>query len=99
MPNSYRARNPRGHLLEGQLDESNTEAAGQQPRHDESQVLQINDAEDSAPLIPRRVGKQEIIYLTSQLAIMSETGINLSTALNGILQHEENPTLRKVLTD
>ena len=30
---------------------------------------------------------------------MSETGINLSTALNGILQQEDNPTLRKVLTD
>ncbi|MBI3836516.1 MAG: type II secretion system F family protein [Planctomycetia bacterium] len=99
MPYQYRARDARGNLIEGQLEASSAEAAGQQLRQDGFQVLDINDAEDNASLFPRRVGKQEIIYLTSQLAIMSETGINLSTALNGISQQEDNPTLRKVLTD
>jgi type IV pilus assembly protein PilC len=99
MPYPIRARDPRGHLAEGPLEAGNAETAMQRQAQNGLQVLQIADEEDNAPLFPRRVGKQEIIYLTSQLAIMSETGINLSTALNGILQHEDNPTLRKVLTD
>lgn len=50
-------------------------------------------------LFPRRVRKTEIIYATSQLAIMVDTGITLSTALEGICQQTDNPTLKTVLLD
>jgi type II secretory pathway component PulF len=50
-------------------------------------------------LFPRRIKSTEIIYTTSQLAVMVETGINLSAALNSIAEQEENPTLKAVLTD
>jgi len=40
-----------------------------------------NAGPSSAGLFGRRISKQDIIYLTSQLAIMTDTGITLSTAL------------------
>jgi type IV pilus assembly protein PilC len=55
--------------------------------------------DDGPGLIPRRVTKSEIIYVTSQLAIMVETGVTLSAALDGIVRDEGNPTLKAVLTD
>lgn len=63
---------------------------------------QDETASDDAPdlgLFPRRIKSTEIIYTTSQLAVMVETGINLSAALSSIAEQEENPTLKAVLTD
>ena len=57
------------------------------------------DAESDVSLFPRPVRKYEIIYLTNQLAIMVDTGVTLSAALGSILEQEQNPTLRRVLTD
>src|SRR5687768_5972984 len=54
---------------------------------------------DELGLFPRRITRSEIIYMTNQLAIMVETGITLSVALDGIVQQEQNPTLRYVLND
>lgn len=50
-------------------------------------------------MIPRRVTRQEIIYTTNQLAVMVDTGITLSSALTGMLEQEENSSLRRVLVD
>src|SRR5688572_23627739 len=57
------------------------------------------DQDDGYGLIPRRVTKSEIIYVTSQLAIMVETGVTLSAALDGIVREESNPSLKRVLAD
>src|SRR5262245_53679966 len=62
-------------------------------------VVQADAPNEPAALFARTVSKNEIIYLTSQLAIMVDTGINLATALNGILTQEQNPTLRRVIND
>lgn len=48
-------------------------------------------------LLRRKVSREEIIYLTSQLAIMVDTGINLSLALEGLAEQADNPALRTVL--
>src|SRR5262245_26767161 len=61
------------------------------------------DSQESEPsggdlsLFPRPVRRQEIIYVTNQLAIMVDTGVTLSAALGSILEQEQNPTLRRVL--
>jgi len=54
---------------------------------------------DAPPLFSRRISRSDIIYLTSQLAIMTETGITVSQALAGIAEQEENPTMRRILDD
>jgi type IV pilus assembly protein PilC len=64
-------------------------------------VLETPDDEqdDGSGLLPRRVTKVEIIYVTSQLAIMVETGVTLSAALDGIVREERNPALKRVLAE
>lgn len=44
-----------------------------------------------------RISRDQIVYLTSQLAVMLQTGINLSQALAGILRQEKHPGLQRVL--
>ena len=96
----YRARNTRGEIREGELLAADSEAATQQLRQDGLQVLDLREDQDAVePLFPRRISKTEIIYITSQLAVMVDTGITLSSALSGIVEQEENPTLRKILRD
>lgn len=99
MMYQYSARDSRGTVIKGQLEAVSADDANQKLRQDGFQVLELVEDEDSSPLFPRRVSKNDVVYLTSQLAIMSQTGINLSTALGGILQQEDNHTMRRVLTD
>src|SRR3954469_6763781 len=55
-------------------------------------------ADDLGGLFPRRIRKYDLIYVTNQLAIMVDTGITLSAALGSILEQEENPSMRQVLS-
>jgi len=99
MNYQYRVRDPLGNVHDGTLEATNPDDAAQQLRRDGFQVLELEeaDAEDDGGLFPRRVSKSDVIYMTSQLSIMVDTGITLSAALGGILEQEQNPTLRKVL--
>ena len=98
MDFAYRVRDPLGAIHDGKLDAANADAAGQQLRRDGFAVLELNEA-DVGDLFPRRVTKNDIIYVTNQLAIMVDTGISLSVALNSIVEQETNGTLKKVLAD
>lgn len=101
MNYQYRVRDPLGNVHDGTLEATNADDATQQLRRDGFQVLELDEADGEADggLFPRRVSKSEVIYLTSQLSIMVDTGITLSAALSGILEQEQNPTLRKTLTE
>jgi type IV pilus assembly protein PilC len=94
MAQLNRSRDPRG--------------SGRFPRESTGSAIALVDTDvdltssegaDDEPLIPRRISKSDLVYLTSQLAIMTQTGITLSTALNGLVQQEANHTLKKVLQD
>ncbi|MBN2477620.1 MAG: type II secretion system F family protein [Pirellulales bacterium] len=99
MTFDYRVRDPRGHTLAGTLEAASLEDASQQLRRDGFQILDLSESDASLALLAKRVSRNEVIYLTSQLAIMVDTGITLSAALAGILEQESNPTLRTVLND
>jgi type IV pilus assembly protein PilC len=94
----YRVRDPLGNQHEGTLEAHNPDDAAQQLRRDGFEVLGIEE-EDPGGLLGGRVSKRDIIYATSQLAVMVDTGITLSSALSGIVEQEPNPTLRRVLAD
>jgi type IV pilus assembly protein PilC len=98
MEFQYRVRDPLGAIHDGNLDAASADAAGQQLRRDGFLVLKLDEA-DEGDLFPRRVTKNDVIYVTNQLAIMVDTGISLSVALGGIVEQETNPTLKKVLAD
>ncbi len=98
MTYQYRVRDPLGNTHDGEIEAASLDDATQQLKRDGFQVLEIEE-DNGGSLIPKRVSKKDIIYVTNQLAIMVDTGITLSTALEGIVEEEQNPTLRKVLAD
>jgi type IV pilus assembly protein PilC len=95
----YRVRDPLGNTHQGAVEAASLEDARQQLRRDGFQVLDLDEADDDGDLFPRRISKNDVIYVTNQLAIMVDTGINLSAALGGIVEQEPNPSLRKILAE
>jgi len=95
----YRARDASGQTRGGEVKAADAAAAREQLRRQGLTVIELQEAEPDEPLFPRRVSRTDIIYVTNQLAIMVDTGITLSVALNGIIEQESNPALRAVLTE
>ncbi|MEO8493576.1 MAG: type II secretion system F family protein [Planctomycetota bacterium] len=91
-------RNALGQKHDGAIDAATRDEAIQTLQRDGFQVLSIAEGDDGLNLLPRRLTKSDIIYTTTQLAIMVDTGINLSAALQGLISQEDNPTLHKLLT-
>lgn len=96
MSFAYTAKDPLGKIFRGSLDVPSAEEARQQLRRDGFDVVQVEEEEESG-LFPRRIRRGEIVHFTSQLAIMVDTGITLSVALDSIAQQEENPTFKSVM--
>ena len=99
MTFDYKARDPLGHTHESSIEAASRDEAIQKLNRDGFQVLQIEEGDEGINLFPKRIRKSDIIYTTTQLAIMVETGINLASALQGLIDQEENPTLQKLLIE
>ena len=96
---AYQARSPLGGLLEGTLEVASREEALAKLKRDGLSVIELNEESSGGDLLPRRIRQSDIIYVTSQLAVMVETGITLSVALDSIYQQEANASLKAVLLD
>lgn len=73
--------------------------AKEPPKRKDSATLRAADDEPPPALIPRRIRRDQLLNVTTQLAVMTDTGITLSSALNGIAEQEANPSLKTVLED
>ena len=96
---AYQARDPLGQVSTGILDVDTRDDAVARLKRDGLTVVELEEEDSGGSLIPRRVKQTDIIYATSQLAVMVDTGITLSAALGSIADHERNPTLKEVLLD
>lgn len=78
----------------------NDKKAKEAARRKEAAAQQNDDPNAPPPvLIPRRIRRDQLLNVTTQLAVMTDTGITLSSALNGIAEQEANPSLKTVLED
>src|SRR5438046_635068 len=98
---AYQVRDPRGNTIDGVIEAANPDDAAQLLRREGFQILALKEEAPAnvGSLIPRRVTRSEIMYVTNQLAVMVDTGINLAIALEGIGSEEQNPTLKRILTE
>jgi type IV pilus assembly protein PilC len=96
---NYRVRDSMGRTREGSIEAASLEDARQRLRHDGFHILEIKTTQELWSLFPKRISRQDLVYVTAQLAIMVDTGITLSTALSGIIEQETNAALRKILTE
>lgn len=47
----------------------------------------------------RRVGKKELVNLTSQMAIMTKSGVDVASAIQSLVRQSRHPTLKMVLEE
>jgi type IV pilus assembly protein PilC len=99
MTFTYQARDPLGELIEGTLDVANRDEAVARLKREGLAVLELEEEGAGLDLMPRRIRQADIIFATSQLAVMVDTGITLSAALGSIADQEANPALKRVLLD
>lgn len=102
MPYKFRVRDSLGKIQEGILDVENRDAASDALAREGLAVLTLEECDeddDEAPLLSRGISQKDVIYTTSQLAIMVDTGITLSSALESLLKQEANLRLKAVLTE
>src|SRR5262245_39114804 len=96
---AYQAHDPLGEVVEGTLEVSSREEALSRLKRDGLSVVELEEASAGFDLFKRPVRQADIIFATSQLAVMVDTGITLSQALGSIAQQEANPSFKKVLLD
>lgn len=96
---AYQAHDPLGELVEGTLEVSSRDEAVARLKREGLAVVELEEESAGFDLMPSRIRQAEVIFTTSQLAVMVDTGITLSAALSSIAQQETNPALRRVLLD
>src|SRR5262245_43624906 len=96
---AYQARDVLGETIEGSLEVSSREEALARLKREGLAVLDLEEEGAGLELMPRRIRQADIIFTTSQLAVMVDTGITLSSALGSIADQETNPPLRRLLLD
>ena len=98
MEYTYKVRDQLGNIHDGEVEAENEEEATQLLRADGFQVVELHEASGGADLFKKRIKRTEIVYMTSQLAIMIDTGITIASALDALAEHETNSSLKEVLS-
>lgn len=102
----YKARDGRGELITGVLNAPSIEDAGRLLRNDGKYVVKIEKAKEyvagntkSAKSAVGKIKRSEVITFSHQLAVMVDTGVPISEALECVAQQSENEAFRAVLKD
>lgn len=102
----YKARDGRGELVTGVLNAASVEEVGRLLRGEGKFVVNIEKAKEVAAQSPRaaasttgKVRRGEVITFAHQLAVMVDTGVPISEALECTAQQSDNEAFRAVLKD
>ena len=105
MPNYlYKARDGEGQLTTGTLRAPDIEQAGVTLRNEGHYILAIEPVSDRDEPEPAgsgrgRVKHAEVIAFAHQLAVMIDTGVPISEAMDCVAQQTQSPAFRDVLDD
>jgi len=103
----YQARDGSGALAGGVLVAPNAEEAGKLLRAEGKYIVSIAEAADTEgddtgltlEQHGRRVRRQDVIFFAHQMAIMIETGVPISEALESIVDQANNASFKAVMRD
>src|SRR2546423_315927 len=104
----YHARDGRGELAVGTVQAPSLEEAGRMLRGEGKFVVKLlqlgegSGAERTNGVGGKgrgRVRRQEVIFFAHQMAVMVQTGVPLSDALDCAVQQANTPAFKAVLTD
>ncbi len=103
----YQARDGHGELAIGVVDAASLEEAGRQLRGEGKFIVKISpvsaadlvDQPVSVQSHAKRVKRKQVIFFTHQMAVMIETGVSLTDALQSTAEQMAEPHFRAVLDD
>ncbi len=99
----YTARNSKGEPIDGVISAATPTDAARLLRTDGKYLVRISELVESVePAVTRialskRVKAEEVIFFASQMAVMVDTGVAITEALEGIIEQTESPAFRGVL--
>jgi type IV pilus assembly protein PilC len=101
---AYTARDQSGTAITGTLVADTLERAGQMIRAEgkyPTVIKPTGGATEAGPMSPRgiRMSRKDLIHIATQLAIMIDTGVTLSDALDCISTQAEKPNLKRIMQD
>jgi type II secretory pathway component PulF len=103
MSYRYTAKSTSGTTLEGVVAASSPDEARKKLRAQELFVVSLEAADRGRSLlrpgVPKRkkIGKKDLLTLTSQLAIMVRAGVDLATAIENVADQCPNANLKSIL--
>lgn len=105
---AYTARDSAGVAVEGTIGGQSVEDAGRQLRTQGKYPLTVRPMQVAAPTRPDaarpgragiKISRDEVIQISNQLAIMLDTGVTLSEALQCCAENAERPPAKALLDD
>lgn len=101
MQFEYLARDSSGKMQTGFVSAETSVDAARKLRQDGLFTLSMSEARPARSsglgLFSRRISRSDIVYLSSQLAVMVDAGIPVASALSGLAKQCENPSMRSML--
>ena len=102
MQFEYLARDSSGKMQSGVISAETSTEAARKLRQDGLITLTINETRPAvrssvSSIFARRVSRSDIVYLSSQLAVMVDAGIPIASAIGGLAKQSDNPTLQSML--
>lgn len=104
MQFTYTAKSNAGDIQTGQIDADNVDQAKRALREKSLFPIDIRQkgSKSSLPFFGRRdqvaFRKRDLLTVTTQLAIMTKSGVDLASAFESLAQQSSNEHIRKVLT-
>lgn len=103
MPNfAYTARDSAGQSVNGTMSAATPADVGKQLRAEGKYPINVQPVATRARLQANsgiKITRNEVVQLSTQLAIMVETGVTITEALDCITQQAAKPKLKKLLQD
>ena len=99
----YQAKDSQGALRSGELNVDSYEAATTQLRQQGLYVVSLEEAaavsaKRGPSLFAKKITKRDIVEFASQLAVMVDAGVPISSALEGLVGQTDVPSMKTMLT-
>jgi len=98
----YEARDTGGQHIAGALTAASAAEASQSLRRDGKTVVSIHEEHAAIQMAQgkrKRVKRDDVIFFTTQLAVMVDTGVPLDEALDAIARQTENLTFQEMILE
>jgi len=98
---AYQIRDASGQSRTGTVEAFSLDEASRMLRKPGTIIVDVRPEGEAPTLtgLPKRIKRDEIIFFANQLAVMVDTGVNLTEALDAIAEQSEAPSVKAVVRE